>query len=184
MSSYRRGVVSAVDAKTHRVRVTFPDKQDVESPWLDVLVRDALDDKDFGLPSKGAQVAVLMDEKDESGCVIGALYSKADAPNSPQSEDLRRWTMKDGTVVSYDRNAHKLTIDVHGGDVEVLITGLMKVAGASDFVALAAKCDARFAAIESNLQAHVHPTGVGPSGPGTPPLTPGDSVAASKLRTD
>lgn len=171
-----------VDADKHRVRGTFPDRQDLLSPWLDVPVRDALDDKEYSLPSVGAQVAVLLDEHGDSGCVIGALYSDAD-PAPAAGVDIRRWTMKDGTKLEYDRAAHTLTLDVKG-DVLVKVDGLLKVAGAGDFVALAQKVDTAFQNIVTWLTAHVHPTGVGPSGPPTPPPTGQASTAATKTRTD
>lgn len=196
---YNRGVVSAVDVETHRVRVTMPSRGDLESPWLDVLVDDALDDQESSLPSIGAQVAFLLDESEAEGCVLGAAYSKVDQPSSPRSVDVRRWKMKDGAVFEYDRAAHKLTVNLPSGaeldvvvdgnvkvtasgDVEVHPGGLLKVDGAADFVAHAAKTDARLDALENHTGTHTHPTGVGPSGPAAP-VSPGDSVACTKLKT-
>lgn len=197
---YRRGVVSAVDPDTHRVRVKFPSKGDVESSWLDVPVDDALDDQQYGLPSLGAQVSVILDEREEEGCVIGAIYSKADVPIGTKNTDVRRWTFKDGAVFEYDRESNTWTVDVPDGgainikvggnatieatgDVHVKPGGLLKVDGAADFVALAAKCDARFDALELDAATHIHPTGVGPSGPEIVPLTPGESVKCTKTKT-
>lgn len=197
---YRRGVVSAVDVATHRARVTFADRDKLESPWLDVLVRDAGDDDDFGLPSVGAQVGVLLEENAETGVVLGALHSKENPPKgTTKSTDVRRLTLKDDAYVEYNRATHKLTIsmpaasselkvDVTGkvhittsGDTEITPGGLLKVAGADDFVALAQKVDDGFTTIRSAFNAHItafnahiHPTGVGPSGP--PP--PGTACAA------
>lgn len=206
---YRRGIVSVVDAQAQRARVTFPEEGDLESGWLEVLVRDALDDREQGLPSVGAQVAVLLDEREESGCVLGALYSAKDTAPAPQSVDVRRWTMKDGARFEYDRSEHRFAVDLPEGsnievvvggvkvtaaaDVELLPDGLLKVAGASDFVALAQKVDDAISAIVQALNdlvtaynAHVHPTGVGPSGPPPPgtPLAPQGTVACTKVKTD
>ncbi len=62
-------------------------------------------------------------------------------------------------------------------------TGMVKVAGASDFVALAQKVDTAVQNIITAFNAHVHPTGVGPSGP-PPPISPQQSVACTKTKTD
>ena len=189
---YKRGIVSKVDADTHRVRVTFPGKGDVESPWLDVAVRDAHDDDDFGLPSEGAQVACLMGENDEEGCVIGAIHSKADPPSTPANTDVRRMKMKDGAILEYDRAAHTLKIDVPsggklsitvGGDVEIHPTGLVKIDGADDFPALAQKVEDALSTMRSVYNALSVPTGVGPSGPPIVPMTANAPVKCSKLKT-
>jgi hypothetical protein len=52
------------------------------------------------------------------------------------------------------------------------------------FVALAVLVDARFAAIVAWLNAHVHPTGVGPSGASAPPIAGQASVAAVKVKCE
>lgn len=182
-----------VDAAKHRARVTFPERQDLVSPWLDVLAADSLDDKAFGLPSVGAQVAVLLDEKEEAGCVLGAVYSQVDVPDDPANADVRRIKMKDGGAIEYDRAAHTLKVTVPdggklsmvvGGDVEITPSGLLKIAGASDFVALAQKVETEFESQRNWNATHMHPTGVGPSGPPTAPPPAVNSVAASKTKTE
>jgi hypothetical protein len=74
---------------------------------------------------------------------------------------------------------------------------LLMIGGGAQFVALANLCDSRFDAIESKINSmvtainsHIHTgvtTGGGSSGPPAAPqgsLSPGNSVAASKLKTD
>lgn len=70
-------------------------------------------------------------------------------------------------------------------DFTVLPGGLMKVAGASEFVALGGKVDSNFSTWASSFASHVHPTGVGPSGPPAAPLPPGAtaSVQSAKLKS-
>lgn len=106
---YRTGVVSAVDAATHRARVKFADRQGVESPWLDVLVRWAHEDKEYSLPAEGELVAVMMDEKDESGAVIGGIYSSVDEPTQSVLTK-RRLDLHDGGFVEYDKESGTLTV--------------------------------------------------------------------------
>ena len=66
---------------------------------------------------------------------------------------------------------------------EVEVTSLLKVNGASDFVALAQKVDTALSTIKASFDAHVHPTGVGPSGP-PPPIGSLASTACTTLKTD
>lgn len=68
------------------------------------------------------------------------------------------------------------------GGVEIAINKDKMFLGsrtASDALALASKVDARCSAIESNLQTHVHPTALGPSGPETPLIATGTSTAST-----
>lgn len=181
---YRRGIVEELDANTHRARVRLPERDDVVTGWLDVLVRSSLGDQDTALPPRGTQVAVMLDEHDESGCVLGALYSEADPP--PVTDDkIRALHLRDGAKVEYDQGAHELRIVMpSGGDVSVNVSGggLVKVAGAEAFVARADLTDARLAALQQKFDTHIHPTGVGPSGVPTSPVTPLDSVAATTVK--
>jgi phage baseplate assembly protein V len=170
---YRRGIVEDVDAGTHRVRVRFPDRQNLVSPWLDVLVRDAHTTKDYALPSKGAQVGVMMDETDDAGCVLGAIYSDADKP-AVSDDKKRRFDFSDGSGF--------IELDTTTGEFMIKSPGLTQVGEGGQFVALANLVDARFATVQAAHDAHVHPTGVGPSGPPATPIGSLASVACTKLK--
>lgn len=63
-------------------------------------------------------------------------------------------------------------------------TDVVSVAGAGDFPSLAQKVDANFSSLVSWLTAHVHPTGVGPSGPSSPAPNSPQATACTKLKTD
>lgn len=170
---YRRGVLEEVDPATHRARVRFPDRDGLVSPWLDVLVRDARDDKEFSLPSVGAQVGVMMDEHDEAGCILGALYSSEDKPTA-NVETIRRWDFADGGRIEYDRAA---------GELRVTLPGLTQIGEGGELVGLAPLIDEAISTIVTAFNAHTHPTGVGPSGPPAAPIAPAPaSVACTKLQ--
>jgi hypothetical protein len=77
----------------------------------------------------------------------------------------------------------KFTVE-SSGDIANTVSGLFKVNSASDFAALAAKVDAAFSAVVAWATSHVHPTGVGPSGPAAPVLSSQPSTACTKLKTD
>lgn len=113
---YRRAIVSTVDPATARVRVTFPDADNMESYWLEVMQPRTLagGDRSYWLPEAGEAVAVLMDEQDEAGVVLGAIYSSADPP-PVASPDKHHVTHKDGAVIEYDRAGHAYRVSVPAG---------------------------------------------------------------------
>ncbi len=86
----------------------------MRSYWLQVVVPKTLADKTFWMPDAGEQVVCLMDECDEAGAVLGAIYSTVDTP-PVQSPDKFHVSFRDGTVIEYDRAAHALTIVLCAG---------------------------------------------------------------------
>lgn len=56
--------------------------------------------------------------------------------------------------------------------------------GTAQFLARADKVNARLDALESKMNDHTHPTGVGPSGPAIVPLAPGASTACSTAKAE
>jgi phage baseplate assembly protein V len=106
---YRKGVVTVVDADRCRAKVRFPDKQDRISGWLDVLQANTQANQDYGLPDVGELVACMMDERDEAGCILGALYTEANKPTNGNA-DVRRVVFSDGTTIEFSRSASLLHI--------------------------------------------------------------------------
>lgn len=117
-ATLRFGIVTAVDAATHRVRVRLPDLDDLETYWLPVLAARTHRDRFEHLYDVGDHVAVLLDPRGEDGVVLGAIYSARD-PAPGGSPDITRATFGDGTSVEYDRAAHRLTIRCVG-DIEIV----------------------------------------------------------------
>lgn len=125
------GIVVAIDEVTCKVRVEFPDRDDGDgqtlvSDWLPVGQKKTLGDQEYWLPDLDTQVVCLMDEHLEAGVVICAIYSDTDAP-PVGNKDLYYRRFKDGTIIQYDRAAHKLLADVQG-DIEINATGTADVA--------------------------------------------------------
>jgi phage baseplate assembly protein V len=111
---YRIGIVTDQDLELGRVRVRFPDRDQMRSYWLQVVTPKTLADKAFWMPDDGEQVVCLMDEYDEAGAVLGAVYSTVDTP-PVQSPDKFHLSFRDGTVIEYDRAAHALTVVLCAG---------------------------------------------------------------------
>lgn len=191
--SYRRGIVTEVDVSSHRLRAQLPDRDGMVTGWLDVLVSSASTDKVARLPAPGNQVAVLLDENDEAGCVLGALYSKADPVPEGMHEALWRIEFRDGGVIEYDADAGIVRLTPPSG-------GAIELAGNSKSVALAEDVRSELDAIKSELQSiasgvagHTHPfVGVAPTMPAvtssplptpyTPAYNPSD-VAAAQVKS-
>jgi phage baseplate assembly protein gpV len=106
-AALRLGIVNDQDPSLGRLRVTFSEFDQMLSYWLPIVVPKTQNDKAYWLPDIGEQVVCLMDERDEAGVVLGAIYSQADA-TPVQSTDKFHLGFKDGTAVEYDRAAHVL----------------------------------------------------------------------------
>jgi len=97
------------DTSLGRLRVTFNEFDRLLSYWLPVVVPKTQNDKAYWLPDVGEQVVCLMDERDEAGVVLGAIYSEADA-TPVQSADKFHLGFKDGTTIEYDCGRHVLAL--------------------------------------------------------------------------
>lgn len=115
------GIVVAIDEQLCRVRVEFPDRDNLVSDWLPVGQKKTLGDEEYWLPDLDTQVVCLMDEHCEAGVVLCAIYSDLDPP-PVANKDLFYRRFKDGTIIQYDRATHKLSVDVKG-DIEATATG-------------------------------------------------------------
>src|SRR6516225_3490006 len=112
--AFRVGIVSAQNPATGQVRVTFPDRNQMQSWWLGVVVPKTQNDKAYWVPDLGEQVVCLMDEHDEDGAVLGSIYSTVDAP-PVDSPNKYHWMMKDGATFEYDRATHNLAVALPAG---------------------------------------------------------------------
>ena len=126
------------DAANARVRVSFPDRDQMESWWLPVIFAKTQNDKMYWIPDVGEQVVCAMDEHDEDGAVLGAIYSSVDRPPTT-SADKVHWLSKDGAVFEYDRSAHSLEVNLPDrGTVTIAANGASITIDGSGNVAVTA----------------------------------------------
>lgn len=121
-ATFAFGLVTAVDARRGWARVSLPEYDNLETAFLPVLQRRTHRDKALDLPDVGEQVVVLLDFRGEDGVILGAVWSDADPVPQPEGPDVDVRRYADGTVLRYDRAAHKLTAEVQG-EISVACTG-------------------------------------------------------------
>ncbi len=113
------GEVSAIDYPNCRIRVRLAERDDLESYWLQVPQRNTQGTKRRPLmPELGEQVVILLDGDGVGGVYLGGVYSTAEPP-PVIDEDTDYMRYSDGTVVTYDRSAGRMTLDCVGS---VLLT--------------------------------------------------------------
>lgn len=104
------------------IKVQIADFDDLVTDWLPFCISgDTKDNKDYKMPSMGAQVSLLLDAHGERGTVLGSIYSDVDDSTSP-NESADHSTFKDGAVIEYDPESSKLLVQ-GVKDIEVIGTG-------------------------------------------------------------
>ncbi|WGE52370.1 phage baseplate assembly protein V [Actinobacillus equuli] len=112
-ATYQEGIVTAVDAKTHKVRCKIPALEDLETYWLPVLVANAGSNQFYCLPDEGELVALLLDAYGENGCVLGAIYNEQDTTPVSNS-DIWLHKFKNGTEISHNRKTGDIVVNTSG----------------------------------------------------------------------
>jgi phage baseplate assembly protein V len=105
--SYKKGIV--VEAKPGFAKVRFAELDELVTHWLPVIHAKTQEDKFIWTLDAGEHVACLMDEHLEDGCIVGAIYSEADAP-PVSSADKFRVQFKDGGSFEYDRSTGAMNV--------------------------------------------------------------------------
>ena len=122
----RYGVVAEADYEKAVIRVELQDGE-LLSDWIPWVTLRAGKDKFWWAPEVGEVMLVLA----PSGELANAVALPAAFSNDNQNADratIQRQTFDDGTVIEYDREAHKLLMDVKG-DFEIRATGNVKIIG-------------------------------------------------------
>ena len=109
-------VGTVTEVKGGSVRVGLNGKP---SHLLPVLFPKTQDDKYQAMPDQGEEVVCLfLPFGLEQGFVLGAVYSGEDAPPAEGSH-ITTLVLKDGSSMTYDRDAHSLDLTVKDGEVTV-----------------------------------------------------------------
>lgn len=108
----RIGLISEIDPAKCYARVKFIDNE-IVSDWLQVVVMGAVSNQFFHIFDINEQVACLMDENDEEGVILGALFNDKKMPENG-SKDVVRVSFSDGSFIEYDRASHEYNINVKG----------------------------------------------------------------------
>lgn len=112
------GTICDQDPEKGLVRVLFPD-DGITSFWLPVVTPGSMGNKYFHIFDINEPVVCLMDNRNENGVVLGAIYTAQNAPDGGGA-DIARVVFSDGTAVQYDRAASELSVTI--GATEFLIT--------------------------------------------------------------
>lgn len=186
------GIVSSVeiDGTTCKARVQMTTRDNAVSPPLFVVQMGTHENKSLWLPKVDEQVVFVLTEQGKSGFIFGAIYSKRDETHADlQSETVSGTVFADGSRVFFDESTSELIVDARSkvtvtADTEITATVdscQIKVT-ASEIIAkkgttqvkVAAKVSIKTAAgslftildtLMTQMQAEIHPTAVGPSGP-------------------
>jgi phage baseplate assembly protein V len=117
----RAGYVTAYDPKRHMARVRFPDKDNLVSAWIPVIVPNTKKNKDeFHLDIDEHVACVMLGNGLEKGFVLGSFWDDKNRP--PWGvQDARCTEFEDGTIVEYNRKKHKLLIDCSASNGKIII---------------------------------------------------------------
>jgi len=128
-ASLHFGRVTAVDAQTCRIRVTLPERDNIETYWLHVPQKNTHQNQHRSLPDLGAHVVVLLAANGVDGAYLGSIYSQPEPP--PVADEHQEYVrFKDGTVVRYDPASHTHQIQCVG-KVEVIAATTVLIQAAS-----------------------------------------------------
>ena len=112
----RVGQVSSITPGKMTARVVFPDKDNVVSSELAILVPNTQRNKYYSMPSVGEQVVCLFLANGlEEGFIVGACYTDVDKPKIAD-ENMKRIDFTGGGYVEYNAAKNECTIV---GDVTI-----------------------------------------------------------------
>lgn len=144
----RFGNITEIDPAKGYARVTFTD-DGIVSDWLQIIVKTALNDKDSFTFNINEQVACLMDENSEEGVILGAIFNDKNSPNGG-GVGIFRTVFDDNSVIEYDRNSHKYTLDIQG-EISIKSSSVVNIEAVTANVK--ASATANIEALNTNIKA-------------------------------
>lgn len=121
---FRVGKVSSVNGANCTARVTFPDKDDLVSGDLPIIVIGSYQTKGYWVPEVGMQVLCCFMPNPSGrgmndGFILGGFYSTENPPEQTDPK-VRCIKVPDGSYIKFDG----------AGNVEIHATGNLKLTGA------------------------------------------------------
>lgn len=183
----RLGIISELGSGNNLgfARVSF-DEVAMVSGWLPLPSFGTKTDKIWLPIEVNSQVACLMDDDCEQGCITAVLWSDTDTPPKWANENTIGIQFSDGAKVFYDSKAHTLFMDAPDSDINVTcktlnVTGNVSIDGDSSVTGdVSSKgnihangnidANGNISTPTVNLNTHMHPTAA--TGSPSPP-TPG-----------
>ena len=190
-----------------RVKANVPEVLgDVESGWCTACVPYAGSDKGwFVIPEVGDVVWIEFEAGDPSRPIwVGSWFGDGDLPNdpggSPATTQTKIFKSASGLIIDLDDSAGEITISdssnsnlvnikVNEGKIVIQATTNVTVEaplinlgdGSSHPIVFGDSLVQYLSQLVMTAQTHVHPTGVGPSGPPAAPFTPPDPSLLSTI---
>lgn len=131
MTVLKFGIVS--DASRFGYAKVYFEEDDIVTDWWPVVRATSLKDKTSYPLNVDEHVVCLADCHLEEGTVLGAIHNDVDTPDSGAGPGKFRKVFEDGTVLEYDKTAHKFTGSINGTAeiqaTEVTIIGNLTVTG-------------------------------------------------------
>ena len=141
----RVGKISSIDPDNCTAKVVFEDRSDIVSGDLHLIVSFTMADKAYYMPTIDERVLVAFNPiAPSTGYILGSFY--ADVRKPPFGDKNKAYIkFQDETLFEYDKELHKLTVDIKGndlsmdikstGDANVSIKGKVKVEFKDDVTA-------------------------------------------------
>jgi len=131
MTTLKFGIVSDA-SKAGYAKVYFAE-DDIVTDWWPVIRATSLKDKTSYPLNVNEHVACVAAYNLEEGVVLGAIHNDLDTPDTGAAPGKFRKVFEDGTVLEYDKTAHKFTGSINGTAeitaTEITIIGNLTVAG-------------------------------------------------------
>jgi phage baseplate assembly protein V len=116
------GEVSNIYPDRATARVVFDDDDSIVSAELKVLQKNTFANRDYGLPDIGEDVVCLfLPCGVEDGFILGSFYAGEVEPHEDHGK-IRTVVFNDDTRIGYDREAHKLFIEIDKNQEKTIIT--------------------------------------------------------------
>lgn len=104
---FKIGRISSVDKEKMAARVTFPDRQNVVTDFLPIIVPFAGDNQFYYLPKVQEQVLCLFDPNNNKGFIIGTFFNAVRTPK--KTGDILYLKLGEMTLL-YDKEKSELSV--------------------------------------------------------------------------